>query len=416
MNATTSKSIRWIRWTAILSILTGLLYIPYFPWYLLGDETESEIMIWGILAIGGGALAWIGSSLVALESRAIRQISLLTAFIGMFLFILGQVPPLYYWYLFAGVPITEGSAEQVTTGSYTYMLPHIAVVVLAVATMVVIGTELFSTRSSSRLSAKQTMAAIGTILFILSGWFGWDKYQDANWISYTYPQHGAINVPLYDTVTVQWKEEASSMGMSVTYADDPTIRVQGSTSGSKDGMSFTPDMFLPGKEVLVEVTAGRRSHSFSFTTALEADDRIGLYRAVLAHIFRSPQSGQPPEVLAFDTASLKNAKEDEKRTIARGLMAYHGQVVYGSVGAGFTSAEPSFLVPLEEQTEALLLSIEILEEVFDEYHIRVIGTKGPGVLSGMPGQVYELDYTLRFQDGIWQITTITEQDTVRPWG
>lgn len=410
------KTARWIQWTGVLSIFAGLLYFPYFPWYLLGNETEAEITLWAMLATGGGVLAWLGSRLLWLKSRAVQQISLITALLGMLLFLLGQVSPIYFWFIFRGSPITEGPVEQAAIGSFLPMLPHLAIAFLALFTAGIILKDLASPGSPIRLSAKRAGASLAILLLLFAGWLGWSKYLDATWIENTYPNDGAVNVPLYDTITVQWKQEASSMGMEVRYADDSSIPILGATSGSKDGMSFTPEMYLPGKKVLVTVTAGRRSHTFSFTTAKEADDQIGLYRAVMKHLFRSPQVGQPPEVLAFDTSSLETWKEHEKRTVAKGLMAYHGQVVFGTIDGGFSSAEPSFTVPLTDQTEALLLSIEVLKQEFDEYQVRVTGTKGRGILAGKPGEVYQVDYTLQFLEGVWEVTSLSEKVNKRPWG
>ncbi|WP_134705039.1 hypothetical protein [Ammoniphilus sp. YIM 78166] len=257
---------------------------------------------------------------------------------------------------------------------------------------------------------------VGGLLGILIGVWGWNSYLNSNWITYSYPQDGAKNVPLFDTVTVQWNPtEFKDMDMKLRYADDPSIPILGATAGSKEGMTFTPEMFLPNKTVVVSVNAGRRSYSFQFHTAAEAENRIDLYRVISDQLFRTPHSSSPPEVLALNASVLAKWSEDEQRILGKGLMAYHGQVVFGTVEKGFTSVDPTFTVPLHEDTEALLLTLELLKQEFDDYHFRVKGIRGQGVLIGNPGSEWEGEYIARYLEGKWEITIIKE-DGMRPWG
>lgn len=259
-------------------------------------------------------------------------------------------------------------------------------------------------------------SAIVALLGILIGLWGWNNYLNSNWITYSYPQDGAQNVPLFDTVTVQWKPtEFKDMDMKLRYADDPSIPILGATAGSKEGMTFTPEMFLPNRTVMVSVKAGSRSYSFQFHTAAEAENRIDLYRAISDQLFRTPHSSSPPEVLALDASVLAKWSEDEQRILGKGLMAFHGQVVFGTVEDGFSSVDPTFSIPLQEDTEALLLSLELSKQEFDEYHFHVKGVRGQGVLMGNSGREWEGDYIARYREGKWEITIIKEGG-MRPWG
>lgn len=71
-------------------------------------------------------------------------------------------------------------------------------------------------------------------------------------------------------VTATWEGERSNIGIRVRYADQPNLYIPGTTSGSQNSISFGAEGgFLPGKKVNVIVEAGRRSYSYSFTTAKE---------------------------------------------------------------------------------------------------------------------------------------------------
>lgn len=394
MNDLLQRQKRLIQWTGILSILTGTLYLPYLPWNVLGGMREAEIILWGVLSLGGGLLAWIGAGLLSVNHQGIRHTIQAVSFMAMILFALGQIPPIYLWMVF------ERSA-------FIPLVFHFSIALLAIS------SGWFLTKGLSLRSFGMILVAF--LAVAIGGW-GWNEYLNQNWITYSYPEDGAENVPLYDTITVQWEPaDFTSMGMELHYEDDPSVPILGATAGSKEGMTFTPEMFLPNKQVIVSVHAGRRSYSFQFTTAEQADNRIDLYRSIAQQLFRAPQEGSLPEVVALDTSVLEKWNENEKRILAKGLMAYHGQVVFGSVREGFTSAEPSFSIPIQEETDALLLTLELKKQEFDDYHFLVKGVRGQGVLNGKPGNQYEWEYIARYREGKWEITIIQE-DEPRPWG
>ena len=83
----------------ILSILIGTLYLPV-PWYILGAETEAEIGVWGLSSVIGGLIACIGSTYLSNKNTAVQKGLHIIALLGMILFILAQVLPLFFWIMF----------------------------------------------------------------------------------------------------------------------------------------------------------------------------------------------------------------------------------------------------------------------------------------------------------------------------
>ncbi|WP_068604110.1 Ig-like domain-containing protein [Paenibacillus swuensis] len=113
---------------------------------------------------------------------------------------------------------------------------------------------------------------IGFLAVIMIGvvsWFAWDAYQSKNWIAHTYPADGATKVPRDVKITADWKgSRVNMLGIPVRYANEPDKYIPGATTANQQGISFKPEQELaPGREVVVTVEAGRRHHTFTFTTA-----------------------------------------------------------------------------------------------------------------------------------------------------
>ena len=412
MNTTIHQVARAIFWTGLLSFLTGLLYIPWLPWYVLGSLTEAEIGSWGISSIGGGLLAGLGSYVLYRDNKLLKQSSLIIASFGMCLFILAQVPALFSWMMFFGSPITEaGDAQNVTTGSLLHMVPHLLIGVAAIYSTGLITKVLLGKSSVYRLHPKQFAVTAIVLAAIGLGWFAVDAYADATWIEHTYPADGAQNVPLHTMVTVQWESSGNNMGMQVRYADDPSVPIHGATEASRNGISFTPDLYLPGKEVVIEVSSGRRERTFSFLTEENANDKVDLYRSVLKQFFRSPQGGgKPPYVVALDTSGWEGWSKEETESVAKGILVYHGDVAVGSRSEGFHPINEMSMV--DPEGEALVIAIERTAE--DQ--ISVHTTRGIGVLSGKEGTSFSVHYTIEYKEMTWHATPKGEEDSRRPWG
>ncbi|MBD0383316.1 Ig-like domain-containing protein [Paenibacillus sedimenti] len=111
--------------------------------------------------------------------------------------------------------------------------------------------------------------SLAIIALLIAGWIGWDWYQSKNWMVWTYPVDGATDVPRDATIVAIWKgTRGNNLGMPIRYADNPEAHIPGVTGGSESGMSFQPEgQFAPGRKVIVTVEAGRRRHTFTFTTA-----------------------------------------------------------------------------------------------------------------------------------------------------
>jgi len=115
----------------------------------------------------------------------------------------------------------------------------------------------------------RSLAVVAVAIAI--GW-GAEYYASANWIQNTYPVHEAVDVPTDSTVVVNWTgSRGNNLGMTVRYSGAPDASIPGTTAANEHGISFRPDIgFDPGKDVIVEVEAGRRHHAFTFTTDGEA--------------------------------------------------------------------------------------------------------------------------------------------------
>lgn len=251
----------------------------------------------------------------------------------------------------------------------------------------------------------KTGAALSVLLLFALGWFIWVKYLDANWIEYHYPADGAPNIPLHDTVTIQWKlDEVPDMGLKMEYMDDPSISILGVTSGSKDGMSFMPEGFLPNRKIKVTVTAGWRSYSFIFTTAHEADQGIDLYRSILRSYFQTLPPDPKVDIIALDSRFLHGLKEKEIKQLAEEILAFHPRVLYGSVNQGFHPINETMPGLGEwENPEILLLSLEKVKEELGTHEFELVGKSGTRVLEGKGEKKFDIKYSAVYRSGKWQV-------------
>ncbi len=257
-----------IRWTGLLSVAVGTFYVPWLPWYMLGEETEAEISAWGISSVAGGVTAYVGSWLLSREQLLWRQILLVIGSAGMLLIALAQVLPIYSYMLYWGRPIAETNISNPTVAGIVPMLPHVLLFGCSIWTLVVTVMKLAGKTSAFSLNRKQFGVLMLAILFIMVGWLGYDAYLNATWVLSTHPVDGSTHVSTRTSVSVKWAKPMSNGGMIIRYADDPNLYTPGTTSFSREGMTFSPEKgFLPGKKVTVEVLSGRRTHTFSFVTA-----------------------------------------------------------------------------------------------------------------------------------------------------
>ncbi|ULL18472.1 hypothetical protein DVH26_30780 [Paenibacillus sp. H1-7] len=252
----------------ISSFLIGCLYYPVFPWYILGDVKESEIGSWGVLSMVGGAASIVGATAINLASVRVQKALLLLSFVGLALLILAQVPALFSWLFYGGV-FTRHWIPWPVLGTVIGMALHVWLGLAALITMVSAGKALRGgIEPGFKLSRRGWLSFASVLLLVLGALWGWEEYQNRHWIASISPADGAVNVPLNAVVSVTWKGSYDSMGMKIDYADDPHLPTPGTTAGSQYGISFTPEQpYLPGRKVVVTVEAGRRSHTFAFTTA-----------------------------------------------------------------------------------------------------------------------------------------------------
>lgn len=393
----------------ILAIVAGLLYMPYLPWYILGSLREAEIFSWAVWSIVGGIFALFGASLLKFPNKKVKQVVFLILLCGAILLLLAQIPALFSWFLFGIIPI-----EKIGFFAIIPIALHLAIVFIGMYIVLFVLKHLFSKRSEWQLSTKQISIFIGFLILIGSSTWGFSKYVDATFVHATYPEDGATDVPLHSTIEVNWAlGDMNNMGMSVEYADQPNIAIQGMTSGSATGLTFTPNIFLPGKKVVVHVSAGRKDYSFSFTTADSADESVDLYRAALSHYFRAPQAGDFPEIIALDESSLKELKIEEVVTVAKGILAYHPSVLIGSIDRGF---EPVSEHGGPSVADTLLVKVKKDKVTEQEYNMTVIAKRGDTILStGEHKEVIESVYRVVKEKGNWKVTSISESEH-RPWG
>ncbi len=107
-----------IRACAVVSMLIGLLYTPSIfnmslPIVGLGPElTEGQKMaeLWGLYAVYGGLGIFLGSfSLNASLTTFGKRLVLSIALISMFLLIVAQFPPLFWWIFVGGAVFSWSS-------------------------------------------------------------------------------------------------------------------------------------------------------------------------------------------------------------------------------------------------------------------------------------------------------------------
>ncbi|MEK8132571.1 hypothetical protein WMW72_32275 [Paenibacillus filicis] len=255
-------------WTGWSLLVVGILYVPSLPWYILGQVQEAEIRIWGLSAISGGALALTGRLAYMRSPEGVRRWLLLVGIVGMLVIGLAQVPALFSWLLYGGVFTGEWMPSE-RAGFVIGMGLHLWLTALAAGTIVSAIVALSGRlRKGLKLPGKQLAQFVALLLAIAGGWWGWELYQSSRWVAFTYPEHGAVDVPLNAQVNVVFSGTHSSMGMRIRYVEQPERVVPGMTGGGPSGMTFEPEGgFAPGSRVQVIVDAGRRSHTFEFTTA-----------------------------------------------------------------------------------------------------------------------------------------------------
>jgi succinate dehydrogenase hydrophobic anchor subunit len=250
------------------SFFTGCLFFPIFPWYILGDVKEAEIGSWGLLSMVGGAASIAGATAIKLTAVRVQKALLLLSFVGLALLILAQVPALLMWLFYGGV-FTRHWMPWATLGMAIGITLHVWIGLAALTAMVSAGKALRGgIEPGLKLSRRAWLSFAGVLLLVLGALWGWEEYQNRHWIASISPVDGVEEVPLNTKVSVTWKGSYDSMGMRIDYVDEPDLPTPGGTAASQYGISFTPEQpYLPGRKVKVTVEAGRRSHTFTFTTA-----------------------------------------------------------------------------------------------------------------------------------------------------
>ncbi|WP_139492354.1 Ig-like domain-containing protein [Brevibacillus dissolubilis] len=404
------RTFAWIMATGILSVIVGTCYVPLFSWYVLGQETEGEITLWGMLAIGGGGVTLIGGLLLPVLTGIWRKSLLIIGVLGMIFMALAQIMPIILNITFYGRAIAETMITNPAHGGILMMLPHIILLTLSIVVIGHMLRMLSSKESSDRLNKKQAGIALTVIASLVLLLYGYDKYLDYSWVTSTYPANGAVHVPLHESITVTFEEESDSGGLMVQYADDLTIPIQGVTGFNQKMLTFTPDLFLPGKTVEVTALAGRRSHTFTFQTASAANQDIDLYRSVLNHYFRPPQNGTSVEVVALDTTALTELKDQEKEHLAKGMLAYIGEVAVKT-----SEQDYHYMGQVERGTmetssarSALYLTLEQAKAQGEGYSIVITAKRN--------GKETHTEYVAIEQNGRWEITPTQDEPPNRPWG
>ncbi|PZE19628.1 hypothetical protein CBW46_016910 [Paenibacillus xerothermodurans] len=172
------------------------------------------------------------------------------------------------WLLYGGT-FTLDWMPWATLGMAIGIALHVWIGLASMAAMVSAGKALRGgIKPGLKLSGRGWTIFAGVLLLLFAALWGWEAYQNRHWIASISPVDGAVDVPLDAQVAVTWKGSYDSMGMSIDYADEPNLPIPGGTAASQYGISFTPETpYLPGRTIQVTVEAGRRSHTFTFTTA-----------------------------------------------------------------------------------------------------------------------------------------------------
>ncbi|WP_159888387.1 Ig-like domain-containing protein [Paenibacillus puerhi] len=258
---------RWMNLTGWSLIVIGTLFVPIMPWYILGDVSESEIGLWGVTAIGGGLATLGGRGLYARSSDAVQRGLLLLCILGMLFVMLAQLPALFSWFIYGGAFVKHWMPWE-PAGFGIGVALHVGLIALSAMTIFTAVYALTGRRRRElRMPARQLAVYVTVLLVAAGGLWSWDRYAGSHWIAHTYPADGAVDVPLDAQVEVVWQGVRDSMGMKVRYADQSNQAVPGITGGSMSGMTFRPEGgFAPGCQVQITVDAGRRAHTFTFTT------------------------------------------------------------------------------------------------------------------------------------------------------
>lgn len=107
--------------TAIVGIIVGFMYLPFSPIYILGNLTEFEIGLWGMVVCILSIIMLIAAFFIA----KIRLFILFDAIVLMFL----NFAALYMYFFY----IPEGGIYEVfqeAQMSYTLLIPHLIFIIL----------------------------------------------------------------------------------------------------------------------------------------------------------------------------------------------------------------------------------------------------------------------------------------------
>lgn len=105
-------------------------------------------------------------------------------------------------------------------------------------------------------------------------------------------------------------------GGAVLCPEEEPPYVPGSTAGGPGYLELTPMLLPPGCELTVEVYREPLRRRFRYRVAPAADERVDLYRSLLAHWFRAPQEGFPGRLDAVAVGGMAELTPEARRAVA----------------------------------------------------------------------------------------------------
>lgn len=400
----------WLGVAGALSLVGGLLY-------LAGPVRNPWMLAWGGYAAVGGLAALAGARALARCGDVVPHRLLRAALIGFFLLLCGQLPPITGYLVL----------PRLMPGAFPRVLAplgaHLLLAGVCAAGLAAAGRAVC--RAGGSLAAAAGWALLATaagaasplwvLPLSLAAW-------SAAWPVKADPPPRSV-VPASAAFRFTWPAWlGGGTGGAAAYAGVPPTFVHASVEGGPGFLAVTPLALDPGRTLVVEVASGLRRRRFAYRVAPLADDRVALYRAVLAHWFREPQAGFPRWIgfVVLDETGMRELATEDKRAVALGLKAVHPWVGLGdrstAAARPITVSRGSFAPPPEPRPgqDALYLRLQAGLLPQGDAGMRVEATR-----IGSDGRVRwarRAVYRAERRDGAWRFALVGGSEDGRPWG
>lgn len=386
--------------TGGLAIATGLLYLA------TGLGRHPFVLAWSCYAVAGGTIALGGARWLRAAGGQPSPWFIRGAILGFSLSALGQVPPLWFYFLVTRSPEFAVPPWGLLPPAGHVLLFFASIWGLAATRPAAEGEGLGWLRQAAW--ALPGVAAV-TASPLLGLWA-----LNLLWPVRAEPPPGSVVPPtaVFRFTWPAWAGAGTTGGIS--YLGDPEP-IHSVTSGGRGFLEVKPAPLKPGRAVTVDVWSGFRHRRFTFRVRGEADDRADLYGAALAHWFRPPQDGWSRlKFVVLD--GMAELGPEEKRTVARTAKAFHPFVALAQADGNLEPIDPGHppLPPEPYPFDILTLRLAVLRLPDGSRKVEVVAQRTDP--AGRAGWQERAVYLAERRNGAWTFEPAEGSEKGRPFG